>query len=237
MAYIMVTYINNKGEFINQEKLFTLLKNNEISMLHTFGYTDSNYYDQLLKLLKINRSVTRLWIKYNGYSNNGKQNSNQNKFYKLICDYLINTTDLKLINFIDYGISVENSMLLSNAFKQNNSLNEIHLYNKHLDKSACTYFINSLKFNKTITTLTTDICSIDGNHIAELLKVNTSLTSISVYVEKVTNIRVIDNALKNNKYIEYIYTNFKQDMYKNISTYCDRNKHNNKLRSTMIEDL
>jgi hypothetical protein len=218
------------------QKLFTMLKNNKILGLYIYEYVDNNFYKQLFELLKINISVTSLCISY-------QSNTNNNKFYELLSDYLSISTYLKYINFGDYNISVENSILLSSALKKNNSLIQIHLYYQNLDKKGCNYIIDSLKFNKTVTYFIINVPSIDGNYLAELLKVNTTLTAIQLHITSVGEYRVeieieIEKALKNNRYITVLILGYRRvGMEENIKTYCERNKYNNNLKSLMLQDL
>jgi hypothetical protein len=241
--------IRNNGLFtnvFNQEKILSSIKNNEIMAVHICKYADINFFKQLFELLKNNSSVKRLIITYNsnyGHSDNNNNNNNNisnNEFYKLLSDCLAIDTYFNVVCLVDDNINAENLVLISNALKNNNSLIEVELCYKNLKKNECKYIIDSLKFNKTLTYIVIYINSISANHIVELLKVNTTLRSLEIR-SRIKKPRIICNTLQNNRNITYfsVYSqmDIDIDIHNIISDYCERNMHNLKLKSLLIEDL
>jgi hypothetical protein len=242
MKEIFICTTTNTSYSVNKEQLFTSLKNNEVLEMNTSEYTDIQYYRELFKLLQINTSIKQLCIKYGNCNIDSRQSDTDNsEFYKLLSDYLRISIYLRELILVDYHITIKNSMLLNDVFKHNNTLNEIYLYYRNLDKDGCTHFIDSIKFNKTATVIGIDMNLINDNHIVELLKVNTRISSIYFLheeVEKPETIKTIEKALKNNQYVTFLCVNFRsQNKYKKINTYCERNKHNLELKSMLIQDL
>jgi hypothetical protein len=231
----MTTYIINKQnlniEIRDQKILFTLLKNNEIISLRSFGYDDNNHYKQLFELLKKNTSG----IKLHFTCKNGS-----NIFYKLLCDYLTDNIYVTSIYLSDKHISVENLRLLSDTLKKNNSLIAIDLNYINLNDNECKYLLDSLKFNETLRYIRMHLHLIDGNHVAELLKVNTILRSLHLTYSEIKDFCTISKALKNNKHIIELFMRSFLGIYLdtgNIVYYCLRNCHNSQLKSLMIQDL
>jgi hypothetical protein len=228
----------------DQQKIFDLLENNQITLLYSQTSMDISYYKRLLELLKINTSVLKLQIVYTSNNDNdhndNDHNDNDDQFYKLLSDFLTIQTHPHTIYLVDRYISVRNCNLISDAIKNNTNVTNLDLF-YNLDNNMFTYLVNSLKFNKTLTTIRIDLCNniIDGKILAKLLKDNTTLTTLTLS-SNVINEQYVLKSLKNNPYITYIYMPHISNTIsaiKKINNYCDRNKYNNDLRSLVIQDL
>jgi len=225
-----------KLNITSKKDILAQFKNYQILSLEPYDYTNDSYYRKLFELLQLDTSVDKLYIMYNDYRNS-------DEFYRLLSDFLTTSTHLKHIRLKDNHISVENSMLLSDAIKNNDSLIHINLNYKNLDSNAFKYLINSLKINKMLKFIVISIWDnyIDGNDIAELLKVNTSVFALELYTSEIKNHNVIIKALKNNRYITLFFSPsdviLDQNVYKKIITYSERNKYNQELKSMRIQDL
>jgi hypothetical protein len=238
MTTRVVTKNNTTITIINQEILFSLLENNEITQLELYSRHDGNYYKQLFELLKINSSIHTLCIFFMVFDNF----SDDNEFYKLLCEFLTTTLYLKYTFLKDGCISIENSILVADAVKNNNSLVTVKLHYNNLNDNTYKYIIDSLKFNKTVASFVISNWSnpLDINDVAELLKVNTALNEIILCIRKITNYDMIKKAVKNNRYITTFRSPHGNDAdpdMKKIKTYFERNNYNLKLKSMLIQDL
>jgi len=233
MAYATVTTIssNLKNSVINNStKIYDLIKNNELTILRSYRYTNIDYYKQLFELLKTNISLFSMMI---------ENNNATDEYYKLLSDCLMFKTNLENISLLDNNISDNNCKLLCDALKNSNSisLNSIHFTYDYLSENSLKYFIDFLKFNKTLKQVMITVWekTIDGVAIAELLSTNTTINKLTLMTPVIKKLHVVEKAMENNQYITYF------DMYHNSKTsinyYCRRNEHNSNLKSLMLQDL
>jgi hypothetical protein len=234
----LTTLSNTLSNVTNdREQLCNLLENNKITSLHLNNYTDINFYKRLFELLKIGTSVISLGIIYTSDNNN---NNNDNKYYELLSDYLRHNIWLKKINITDNGISITNCKLLCEALKNNTTIDDVAFTHGNLNDDMCKYIINYLKVNKTLQFVRISCLPqiIDGKYIAELLDNETKLKCITFFTN-IKNEQCMSKSLENNSNVTSlcVFGLYFNSITKNIAYYCERNMHNLKLKSLMIEDL
>jgi hypothetical protein len=232
--------INNNTDF---EQFIKLIEN--YPSIHVIEFTSNiklttKYCELLGELLKTNTTLKKLYFQRNIHNYEDckylfeglKINRSLDKFYMFSPE-------------LDYNAS----NLLSDLIETNKSLTCIAVYIRNdNNNSVAIRMINALKINNTLKQISINLDCRDPDvceYFVDFIKNNRSLTNISIYNAGQYNLNFksalsIINALKYNPSITQFhgllfYAN--HPTWENLlNKYCDRNRHNIKLKEMMLLD-
>jgi len=228
---------NNCKEFIE------LLNNNTSVELLQFPYNvlNTESVEKFAKLLKTNTTIKHLILP-----------DNVDMSYeccKLITEAIGENSSIEEFYWLEPAFSSNELKLVSDMIKVNKSLKKLTVYfhRTNINNDAIIYMIDSLKLNKTLTYVVIPM-NLGNFHVTEyfanFLKENSSITNYSLtnnWNIDQNSMKLIIDALYYNPYVikidGFIYglTDYKE--YNNIIYYLDRNQHNLKLKSMLLQDI
>jgi hypothetical protein len=236
MVRIIVSNINyprqeHTNRISNRPQLLKLVKQNEITTLEFHEEDIINYYKKLLTLLKSNTSIHTLYL---------SNNCSDNECYELLKEMLLFNKSLNKFYFSDSIFHHNKYSWIHEMIKDNTTLTEITLgLTSKIGYNIWKPLISALKDNKTLTYITLRIrglYTIDGDHIAEILRVNTVLNKIVLSAIEIKNCDEITKALEYNSSIVYLSGHRCLNTQQNLRI-CERNEHNIRLKTMMLQDL
>jgi hypothetical protein len=226
----------------NCEQFIKLLeKNTSIESIEFEPYVyNTECFRLLSEILKNNDTLKTLYFKSGGL---------YPEAVRLLMEGLIYNKSVKNIMLSRYTFDSDELDVVTNMLKINDSITYINISLERviLNSNTIINFIDSLTFNKVLTSIYIPLYFGDINvckQFANMLKVNKTLMEICVFSGAFINpdgMKLILNALKENAHIISVGThssNLADHLcLGKIKKYCDRNKHNLRLKAKTLSDI
>jgi hypothetical protein len=188
------------------------IKNNQLSSLNMQVFSIQECIN-IFELLKANTSIKTLFFSYDN-------NIYEDEYCRLLGEFLLDNNTIDTLHIFVFG---QNYILCKIKWK---------------------HIMNALKTNKTVKILIVQTALIGTSscmRLSNLLKVNTTIDQIYLCAN-VINIKGrehIMNALQHNSTIVLFDSNHDTDLSvdRRIFEFCQRNKHNSKLKQMMLTDF
>jgi hypothetical protein len=234
---------NDYYEIDKYKDILEALKTNTSVVLLsiTYNYTIlSNGYDEwssiLCEVLKINTTLSVIQLDIRNITNTS---------IKYLYEGLSTNTSIKqvTISFYNKIINDNHIMLsqLSNMLKTNTYITDICLYFEAINSESWTNITDSLKINNTLKKFKLHIRETNFNgstQLNELLLVNKTMNHFELNTNNMIKYIDVIDVLERNSCVTYFSEWTDGNVIRDkIRCYVMRNRHNNKLKSSMLQDL
>lgn len=214
----------SNSTFYNFKSFCEGLKNNlfltDLNLCNTKLKNKDLY--ELNKILKINSNITSLDLSNNNLSSN---NDNEDELIYLI-DILKSNSFLTNLNLRQVNLNGNCLNKLTDLLTNNSNLSSLDLsYNdfSHNNQIFMLYFINSLKFNYSLTNLNLQHINLTNKcliKLGKILKINSSLISLNISYNKlktsnINGLLFFINSLKSNHSLTSLNINYINHFNKN----------------------
>ena len=178
---------------------------------------DSKCVSILSEVLKTNKTIKTLWLRFSSLTGGIKQ----------VSDSLLNNKTLEVLVLSNViGITDEDMLRLSKMLAKNTTLNELQLPNCNITDNGVRYICESLTKNRTLTTLDIgrnhQITSVSTSIIADLIQTTTSLIRLNLINISLNDedIEIICTSLIKNTKIWKLYLSKQHEEYcKKLDSY------------------